>query len=210
MSTRKTAAKAPAKGAAKKAAQSIPQAAPLGGAAPFADDRLQLLIEENRRLADELQAAQKLAAALEKTNQQSIAARDKAVKESEALKETNTGLTKQVSELTTANKRMTTEISRLSRQVERTPLNPLTAEEAASLIDRFIGGIRTTKTLELRDVDLTLKVATGKFGDQPVLLLAEPGAVRPEALHEIRFSLKGTTAAEALAGGVLDPNVRPR
>lgn len=205
MSTRKKAAKP-----AKKAAAKTAKAAPMSGEASFSDDKLLLLIEENRRLGEELQAAQRLAAALEKANQQSIAARDKAAKEAEGLKEANTGLTKQVSELTTANKRMTTEITRLSRQVERTPLNPLTAEEAASLIDRFIGGIRTTKTLELRDVDLTLKVATGKFGDQPVLLLAEPGAVKPEALHEIRFSLKGTTAAEALAGGVLDPNVRPR
>lgn len=178
----------------KKAA---PRARPLSG--PLSDDVLQKLIAENRRLGEELQEVQKLASTLEKTNAQSIATRDKAVKELEGVKKTATELKAQAEELTAANRKMTAEITRLSRQVERTPLNPLSPEEAGALFDKFIGGLRLSRGLELRDVNLTLKVATGKLGNQAVLLLPEPGAVDPATLHELKFSLRGTSAAEALS-----------
>lgn len=159
------------------------------------DDRLQALIAENRKLGEELQEAQKLAAVLEKTNAQSIAARDKALKELDVVKKTAAELKAQVEELAASNRKMTAEIARLTRQVERTPLNPVSPEEAAALFDKFIGGMKLSRTLELRDVNLTLKVATGKLGDQTVLLLPEPGAVDPAALHELKFNLRGTSAA---------------
>ncbi|MCP9470316.1 MAG: DUF4200 domain-containing protein [Nitrospira sp.] len=164
---------------------------------PTTDDRLQALIAENRKLGEELQEAQKLAAALEKTNAQSIAARDKALKEAEVAKRTATELQNKIEELTASNKKMTAEIARLTRQVERTPLNPVSPEEAAALFDKFIGGMKLSRTLELRDVNLTLKVATGKLGNQTVLLLPEPGAVDPASLHELKFNLRGTNVAEA-------------
>lgn len=160
------------------------------------DDRLQALIAENRKLGEELQEAQKLAAVLEKTNAQSIAARDKALKELDVIKKTAAELKAQVEELAASNRKMTAEIARLTRQVERTPLNPVSPEEAAALFDKFIGGMKLSRTLELRDVNLTLKVATGKLGDQPVLLLPEPGAVDPASLHELKFNLRGTSVAE--------------
>ncbi|MCP9441463.1 MAG: hypothetical protein NNA20_02615 [Nitrospira sp.] len=144
-----------------------------------------------------MQEAQKLAAVLEKTNAQSIAARDKALKEAEAVKKTAAELKAQVEELAASNRKMTAEIARLTRQVERTPLNPVSPEEAAALFDKFIGGMKLSRTLELRDVHLTLKVATGKLGDQTVLLLPEPGAVDPASLHELKFSLRGMSIAEA-------------
>jgi seryl-tRNA synthetase len=162
---------------------------------------LEKLIAENRRLGEELQEVQKLAAALERTNAQSIAARDKALKELEDARKTATGLKAQADELSASNRRMTAEIARLSRQVERTPLNPLSPEEAAALFDKFIGGMRLSRGLELRDVHLTLKVATGKLGNQAVLLLPEPGAVDPATLHELKFSLRGASLEEALSAG---------
>ncbi len=166
---------------------------------PLSDDVLQKLVAENRRLGEELQEVQRLASALEKTNTQSIAARDKAVKELDDVKKSATQLKSQVEELTASNRKMTAEIGRLSRQVERTPLNPLSPEEAGALFDKFIGGLRLSRGLELRDVNLTLKVATGKLGNQAVLLLPEPGAVDPATLHELKFSLRGTSVADALA-----------
>lgn len=173
-----------------------PRAASPSG--PMSDEVLQRLIDENRRLGEELEEVRKLAAALERTNTQSIAARDKALKELESAKKSAGESKAQVEELTAANRKMTAEITRLSRQVERTPLNPLTPEEAASLFDKFIGGMRLSRNLELRDVNLTLKVATGKLGNQAVLLLPEPGAVDPATLHELKFNLRGTSVAEAL------------
>lgn len=185
MSTRK---------AVKKAA---PQAASPSG--PMSEEVLQKLIAENRRLGEELQEVQKLAAALERTNAQSIAARDKAVKELESARKAATELKSQVEELTASSRKLTAEVTRLSRQVERTPLNPLSPEEAAALFDKFIGGMKLSRNLELRDVNLTLKVATGKLGNQAVLLLPEPGAVDPATLHELKFNLRGTSVAEELA-----------
>lgn len=185
MSTRK---------AEKKAA---PRAASAPG--PMSEDTLKKLIAENRRLGEELEEVQKLAAALERTNAQSIAARDKAAKELEGALKAAAELKAQAAELTASNRKMTAEIARLGRQVERTPLNPLSPEEAAALFDKFIGGMRLSRNLELRDVNLTLKVATGKLGNQAVLLLPEPGAVDPATLHELKFSLRGTSVAEALA-----------
>lgn len=187
MSTRK---------AGKKAAPGPPSAP-----GPMSGEVLEKLIAENRRLGEELQEVQKLAAALERTNAQSIAARDKALKELEDARKTATGLKAQADELSASNRRMTAEIARLSRQVERTPLNPLSPEEAAALFDKFIGGMRLSRGLELRDVHLTLKVATGKLGNQAVLLLPEPGAVDPATLHELKFSLRGASLEEALSAG---------
>jgi seryl-tRNA synthetase len=174
-----------------------PRAASLSGT--MSDDVLQKLIAENRRLGEELQEVQKLAAALEKTNAQSIAARDKAAKELEGVRKTATELKTQVDELTASNRKLTAESSRLTRQVERTPLNPLSPEEAAALFDKFIGGMKLSRNLELRDVNLTLKVATGKLGNQAVLLLPEPGAVDPATLHELKLNLRGTSVTEVLA-----------
>ncbi|MCW5966464.1 MAG: hypothetical protein KIT83_20675 [Bryobacterales bacterium] len=191
MSTRK---------AVKKAATRA--ASPTG---PMSEDILQQLIAENRRLGEELQEVQRLAAALEKTNAQSIAVRDKAVTELESVKSTASELKSQVAELTASNRRMTAEVTRLSRQVEKTPLNPLSPEEAAGLFEKFIGGMKLARNLELRDVNLTLKVATGKLGNQAVLLLPEPGAVDPATLHEIRVNLRGASFAEALAADITPP-----
>jgi len=166
---------------------------------PTSDDVLQGLIAENRRLGEELQQVQKLATVLERTNAQSIAARDKAVKELDGVKKIAMELKTQVEELTASNRKMTAEITRLTRQVEKTPLNPLSPEEAAVLFDKFIGGMSLSRNLELRDVNLTLKVATGRLGNQAVLLLPEPGSIDPASLHELKFSLRGTSVAEALA-----------
>ncbi len=166
---------------------------------PMSNNVLQELIAENRRLGEEVQQVQKLATALERTNAQSIATRDKAVKELDGVKKTATELKTQVEELMASNRKMTAEIMRLTRQVENTPLNPLSPEEAAVLFDKFIGGMSLLRNLELRDVNLTLKVATGKLGNQAVLLLPEPGSIDPASLHELKFSLRGASIAEAAA-----------
>jgi len=166
---------------------------------PTPQDVLQGLVAENRRLGEELQQVQKLATTLEKTNAQSMAARDKAVKELDGIKKTAAELKAKVEQLTASTKQMAAENARLKGLVKGTPLNPLAPEEAAVLFDKFIGGMSLSRNLELRDVNLTLKVATGKLGNQSVLLLPEPGSVDPASLHELKFSLRGTNVAEALA-----------
>jgi len=67
---------------------------------------------------------------------------------------------KQSAEIREANKVLTAQVARLSKQVEKTPLNPLTVEEASALFHRVIGAFRTSKTLDVKQASLNLKLAT--------------------------------------------------
>jgi len=96
---------------------------------------------------------------------------------------------KQSAEIREANKALTAQVARLGKQVEKTPLNPLTIEEASVLFDRVIGAFQTSKTLEVKQASLNLKLATAKLGDTAVLLLPDPKSVDPATLHELRIDL---------------------
>jgi len=167
-----------------------------GRTAEQAEKQLALLAAENRRLAAELEALQNQSVVLEKAARDARAVQTAAEKEAAVVKRKLETLEKQSAEILGANKTLAAQIGRLSKQVEKSPLNPLTVEEGAALFDRVLGAFRTSTTLELKQASLNLKLATAKLGDTAVLVLPDPKSVDPASLHELRIDLTSPVAAE--------------
>lgn len=53
----------------------------------------------------------------------------------------------------------------------------------------MLTAFRSSKTLEIREASLSLKLATGKIGDVPVILLPDPKSADPATLHELKIDL---------------------
>jgi len=167
-----------------------------------AEKQLALLAEENRKLAAEVEGLQNQGLALAKAARDARAVQATAEQEAKSLKSKLETAEKQTVKLQEANKRLSAQVGRLSRQVEKTPLNPLTVEEASALFDRVIGAFRTSKTLEVKQASLNLKLATAKLGDTLVLLLPDPKAVDPATLHELKVDLTSTARTELVPEAV--------
>jgi hypothetical protein len=153
------------------------------------EQQLSLLVEENRRLAAELDGLQSQSVALAKIASDARAtqaASEKAVAELRSQRDT---LQKQLGDAQQINKTLTAQVSRLGKQVEKTPLNPLTVEEGAALFDRVISAFRNSKVLQVKNASLNLKLATAKLGDTAVLVLPDPKSVDPATLHQITIDL---------------------
>lgn len=161
-----------------------------------AEKQLALLVAENRRLAAELEGLQNQGLVLEKMARDARAAQAVAEKGVAGLKSKLETSEKQLAEIREANKVLTAQVARLGKQAEKTPLNPLTVEEASALFDRVIGAFQISKTLEVKQASLSLKLATAKLGDTAVLLLPDPKSVDPATLHEVRIDLTSAVSAE--------------
>lgn len=167
---------------------------PNGRTLEQAEKQLTLLAAENRKLAAELEGLQNQSLVLEKTANEARTELAAAVKESAGLTnklEISVKLSAQVRE---ANKVLTAQVARMSKLVEKTPMNSLTIEEGSALFDSLIGAFRNSKTLEVTQASLNLKLATAKLGDTAVLILPDPKSVDPATLHELRIDL--STARE--------------
>lgn len=167
---------------------------PNGRTLEQAEKQLTLLAAENRKLAAELEGLQNQSLVLEKTANEARTELAAAVKESAGLTnklEISVKLSAQVRE---ANKVLTAQVARMSKLVEKTPMNSLTIEEGSALFDSLIGAFRNSKILEVTQASLNLKLATAKLGDTAVLILPDPKSVDPATLHELRIDL--STARE--------------
>jgi hypothetical protein len=132
---------------------------------------------------------------LEKAAQAAKAAQEAAEKRAASISAKLEALQKEAAELREANKSLRAQVGRLTKQVEKNPLNPLTVEEASVLFEGLISAFRQTRTLSVKEASLNLKLATAKIGDTPVLLLPDPGAVDPGTLHEFKLDLTAVAAA---------------
>src|SRR5215204_4442172 len=183
---------------------------PNGRTPEQAEKQLALLAAENRKLAAELESLQNQGLVLEKAAGDARTARAAAEKDAAGLKSKLETSEKQAIEIREANKALTAQVARLGKQVKKMPLNPLTVEEASALFDRVIGAFRTSKTLEVKQASLNLKLATAKLGDTAVLLLPDPKSVDPATLHELRIDLTAAAGAElASAAPAPTPVTRP-
>jgi hypothetical protein len=174
-----------------------------------AEKKLALLAEENRRLAAELESLQKQGPALEKAASDARTGQAASEKAAQGLKSKLENSEKQLAEVQNANKVLIAQVSRLGKQAEKTPLNPLTVEEGSALFDRIIGAFRNSRTLEVKNASLNLKLATAKLGDTAVLLLPDPKSVDPATLHEIRIDLTAAAGAELASAVVPQPQPVP-
>lgn len=161
--------------------------------------RIDQLIEENKRLAEELDSARGQNETLDKGAQQAVSERNAALKDSEANKKELTLALKQLSEFRQANTTFAAQVNVLQKRVDKTPLNPLSVEEASTLFEKVITSFQVHRTLQVKNVSLNLKVATGKIGDTPVLLLPDPKSVDPASLHELKLELGSAPTLEAAA-----------
>ncbi len=183
---------------------------PNGRTLEQAEKQLALLAAENRRMAAELEGLQNQGLVLEKAARDARTVQAAAEKDAAGLKSKLETSEKQSAEIREANKVLTAQVARLSKQVEKTPLNPLTVEEASALFDRVIGAFRTSKTLDVKQASLNLKLATAKLGDTAVLLLPDPKSVDPATLHELRIDLTAATRTEVASEAPLPtPNSKP-
>jgi uncharacterized protein YigA (DUF484 family) len=174
-----------------------------------AEKQLALLAAENRKLAAELEGLQNQGLALEKAARDARTVQAAAEKDAAGLKSKLETSEKQSVEIRETNKVLTAQVARLGKQVEKTPLNPLTVEEASALFGRVIGAFRTSKTLEVKQASLNLKLATAKIGDTAVLLLPDPKSVDPATLHELRIDLTAAVGAELASAAAPPPTPVP-
>ena len=160
------------------------------------DTRAQLegLIRENRTLAETIEGLREELESLQASLQNALQARQSAEQETEQAKQGNEELQGTVAELRDSNEQLTAQVGRLSAQVEDTPLQPLTTKEASTLLDRTLQELSSVSGFEVRDAEITLKVATAKLGEEPVIMIPEPESVDPATLHELRFSLRSGTS----------------
>ena len=175
-----------------------------------AEKQLALLAAENRRLATELEGLQNQSLVLEKVARDARTVQAAAEKDAAGLKSKLEISEKQSAEFRDANKALTAQVARMGKQVEKTPLNPLTVEEASVLFDRVIGAFRTSKTMEVKQASLNLKLATAKLGDTAVLLLPDPKSVDPATLHELRIDLTAATRTDLAPEAARLPTPVPR
>ena len=169
---------------------------PNGRTLEQAEKQLLLLAAENRRLAAELEGLQKQGLVLERAVRDARTAQTTAENNAATFKSKLETSEKLLAENQNASKVLTAQVARLGKQVEKTPLNPLTVEEGSALFDRVIGAFRNSKTLDVKQASLNLKLATAKLGDTAVLVLPDPKSVDPATLHELRIDLTAATVAE--------------
>lgn len=150
------------------------------------------LIRENRTLSEALDGLRAQSTALEKATRQALRGRQKAEKEAEEARLATSELRREVGVMKSTNRRLEAQVARLSNQVESTALHALTPEEASALLGRTLQALSEYGTFQVRDATLTLKLATGKLGDEPVLVFPEPGSVDPASLHELKLTLRGS------------------
>jgi len=172
---------------------------PNGRTLEQAEKQIAALIAENKKLAAELESLQATGAAVDRAAKDALAAKAAAEREAAAAKSRLEASQSQITELTRANATLTATLARLNRQVEKAPLNPLTVQEAVNLFESVVAPFKASSTLDVRNVSLNLKLATGKIGDVPVILVPDPKSVDPALLHEIRLDLSSKAAVEAVA-----------
>ena len=97
-----------------------------------AEKQIASLVEENRKLAEELEELRRQDIALEGAASQAVSSRTAAEKEVIEFKTRLESAQKQVSELQQTSSALAAQVSRLTREVEKNPLNPLSVEEASS------------------------------------------------------------------------------
>jgi multidrug efflux pump subunit AcrA (membrane-fusion protein) len=175
-----------------------------------AEKQLAELAQQNRELAAELESLQGQSRALEKAAQEAKAAQQAAEKRAAAISTKLEAVQKEAAELREANKSLIAQVGRLTKQVEKNPLNPLTVEEASVLFEGLISAFRKTRTLSVKEASLNLKLATAKIGDTPVLLLPDPRAVDPAALHEFKLDLTTVAAPSTIEPAAPPPPPAPR
>jgi chromosome segregation ATPase len=153
-------------------------------------EQIEGLIRENRTLGETLASLQKELESLQNSLQQAVQARQSAEEEAEQLRQGYEQLQKTVAELQSSKDQLEAQVGRLSLQVESTPLQPLTTKEASTLFNRTLQELSNVSGFEVRNAELTLKLATAKLGEEPVLVLPQPDAVDPATLHELTFSFR--------------------
>ena len=200
MGTRRKNAKPARKKAAPAKAKATVQPFDATGDLTQLQEKVRLLLEENRRLAEELEALRQQSGALERVAAESTGQRTKLESELGTVKTRFEEQAEKLSEASGQVRTLSAQVKRLSLQARNTAISALTPEEASDLIERTIGSFKSP-TLEVRDIDLTLKVATAKIGTEAVLVLPEPGKTDINTIHEIRLKLRNP----ALSGEVLKP-----
>ncbi|MEQ8539308.1 MAG: hypothetical protein RIB93_17870 [Coleofasciculus sp. D1-CHI-01] len=154
-----------------------------------AQQQIEGLIKENRLSSETIEALEKEINLLKQKTQEAVQAQQKAETEIKVAQQQIQDLQPQVAQLKELNTQLQSQVQRLSAQVKETPLQPLTPEEGSALLDRTFQAFRGIKNLRVVDADITLKLATGKLGDQSVLIFPQPGSVDSSTLHEIKFKL---------------------
>src|SRR5881397_2646682 len=119
-----------------------------------AEKQIASLVEENRKLAEELEELRRQDIALEGAASQAVSSRTAAEKEVIEFKTRLESAQKQVSELQQTSSALAAQVSRLTREVEKNPLNPLSVEDASLLFERVVNSFRTAKTLQVKQVTL--------------------------------------------------------
>jgi seryl-tRNA synthetase len=157
---------------------------------PTAREQIEGLVRENRTLGETLEGLQAEISSLQNSTQEAVQARQRAEEEAAEAQRQVEELQQRVTELQDSNQLLEAQVGRLSLQVERTPLHPLTPKEASGLFDRTLRELGDISGFEVRSADLTLRLATARLGEEPVLVLPEPGAVDPATLHELRFNFR--------------------
>ena len=163
--------------------------------ADSAREQIKALIEENRLLAETLEALQEELKALERATGEAVRARKAAETKAAATEQAQREMREKLTDLRRSNRQLENRNKLLLLQVEGAKLQPLTAEEVSSLLEKMFEALRAARTFRVRDAEVTLKVATGKLGDELVLILPEPGAdIDSATLHEIKLRFSGVRA----------------
>jgi chromosome segregation ATPase len=153
-------------------------------------EQIEGLVRENRTLGETLEGLHAQISSLEKSTQEAVQARQEVQEEAAEAQRKTEELQQRITELQDSNQQLEARVRRLSSQVENTPLQPLTPEEGSALFNRTLQSLRNISGFEVRNADLTLKLATARLGDEPVLVLPEPGTVDPTTLHELKFAFR--------------------
>ena len=160
-------------------------------------EQIEGLVQENRTLGETLDGLREEIESLRSSTREAVQARQAAEEKAAEAQGRTEELERAVAELKTSNERLEDQVGRLSLQVERTPLQPLTPKEGSILFDRTFQELRDVSGFEVRDADLSLKLATAKLGEDPVFVLPEPGAVDPATLHELKFRFRSIGSSES-------------
>lgn len=150
------------------------------------------LIKENRLQSESVEALDQEVKSLENKTKDAIQAQEKAEVQVKVTQEELQELLKQVAQLQKVNSQLKSQVQRLSKQVEKTPLQPLTPEEGSALLDKTFQAFRNISNFRVTDANITLRLATGKLGDRSVLVFPEPGAVDPASLHELKLNFRSS------------------
>jgi chromosome segregation ATPase len=159
-------------------------------------EQIEGLIRENRTLGETLATLQKELESLQNSLQQAVQARHSAEEEAAEASQSNKQLQSTVAGLRNSKEQLEAQVGRLSLQVESTPLQPLTTKEASTLFNQTLQELGAVSGFEVRNAELTLKLATAKLGEEPVLVLPQPDAVDPATLHELTFSFRNVGLSE--------------